>query len=722
MQTARAQQIIIPHVTTTDDNVRWFSAVGCVIYRPDEAEVFVGGTLIGTFGAKDVGLRNLLLVGLAKDPRIQKGALAAAFGLGAERLRRIRKDVEALGIKALPTKAQGGRQSIVTAALRARFEALFAAGMSAQAAFETMGLTTRLSYRTLCRLRQQWAAQAQSITRAQQLDLEVEAAQRVDDATAGGAASTSGASLDDAPRDDVALGEGAPTSGRHVQHLGSWLLLAMTHALGLHAAIIERSSKDRSFRQRLRIVIDSVIIALGIGERSVEGVRRLDTPTSGIVLRAAHVPSASWTRRVLKEHVADASSFWTHAAMMQLYLEREREADDAAVFYVDNHMRPYTGKHTLRKTWRMQDKRVRAGNTDYYVHDEDGRPVFRFNVASHDALTLWLSPVTAMLRAALGESQRILVAFDRAGAFAQQLAQLRDTGFECVTYERRPYPLLSAAAFTDQLVVDGETIGLHESRAKNLRHGRGRVRRIALRMPDGRQVNLLAVSTEPAARLIEIMMGRWVQENGFKHGNTRWGINQLDGRKVEPYPPQTLIPNPARRRLDRALRLARHREGEARRLLATLEPTHPRWARLERYLNEALDEQRTLEALRPSVPKIAPLDETELKDTLVRHSGDYKTLLDTIRIACANAEGELAAILAPRLREPAEAKKVLANLFAAPGDVRVNATSITVTLSPAANRDESNAIAALLDALCRQKLTLPDDPQARPLRFRSHLS
>lgn len=77
---------------------------------------------------------------------------------------------------------------------------------------------------------------------------------------------------------------------------------------------------------------------------------------------------------------------------------------------------------------------------------------------------------------------------------------------------------------------------------------------------------------------------------------------------------------------------------------------------------------------------------------------DHKTLLDTIHIACANAESELAAILAPRLREPAEANKVLAHLFAAQGAVRVNGASITVILSPAANANESVAIAALQDA------------------------
>jgi len=44
---------------------------------------------------------------------------------------------------------------------------------------------------------------------------------------------------------------------------------------------------------------------------------------------------------------------------------------------------------------------------------------------------------------------------------------------------------------------DGEVIGAHESRHKNLGKGRGRVRRIALLMADGYQVNLLAANLKP---------------------------------------------------------------------------------------------------------------------------------------------------------------------------------------------------------------------------------
>ena len=66
---------------------------------------------------------------------------------------------------------------------------------------------------------------------------------------------------------------------------------------------------------------------------------------------------------------------------------------DVAVFYVDNHLRPYTGKETIRKGWRMQDKRVRPGVTDVYVHDETGNPVLRLADATNSSLTTWLSSV-----------------------------------------------------------------------------------------------------------------------------------------------------------------------------------------------------------------------------------------------------------------------------------------------------------------------------------------
>ena len=93
--------------------------------------------------------------------------------------------------------------------------------------------------------------------------------------------------------------------------------------------------------------------------------------------------------------------------------------------------------------------------------------------------------------------------------------------------------------------------------------------------------------------------------------------------------------------------------------------------------------------------------------------------LDSVRIACANVESDLAATLAEAMMLPAEAKKLLANVLRSQGHVVAGQSVITVRLAPAANRIEREAIALLLARCNRQKLTLPGDATNRPLRFQS---
>jgi hypothetical protein len=536
----------------------------------------------------------------------------------------------------------------------------------------------------------------------------------------------------DAADEDKGTGiviEGAqPQGGRFVQHLGAWLMLAMLVTMGLYGRVEkERSHEEREGRQprasTVRVALDALIVALALGQRCIEGVRRLQTSTATKLLRASAAPTASWVRRVLGLLAAQDGATRIALATAGAHVRAAQAAtgvEAPVVFYLDNHVRPYTGKHVVRKGWRMQDRRARPGITDCYVHDQYGSPVFRIDSPGHESLTSMIPRATMLLRAGLGPGERILVAFDRGGAFPTQLAELRDEGFEFVTYERRPFAKLPKRAFTEKLTfAKNDVVHWCEAPDKNLGEGRGRVRRIAVRDHDGRQINLIAISDAPAEWLIRVMRGRWRQENGFKHGVERWGQNQLDSRTVHPCNPETTIPNPARRRLDRDLRLARTREGEARRRLALLAEHAPGRAAHERDLEQAQATQAKLVALRTDVPTHARLAETDLARKLVSHCPDFKLLVDAVRAACYNAETDLAARLAPHMKRPDEAKKLLANVFASPGEVRVYATGITVALDCAANAGEHAAIAALLEEITAAKLTLPGDPARRPLTFRA---
>jgi hypothetical protein len=706
--------MMLPEIDSVPQkDVHWFAGWACVERGADgRCRVYVGGRLIGEFGPRERAIRNTLVLGLSLERAFRKGKLAEAFGITDEHLRRIRRRYEAQGEAGIPRRGPGGSAPKADAKLRERLSRQFDEGLTA-AAVKRADRGLKISYATVLRVWHEWERSKVAATAAAAGDAPV---------AQGELFAPTVVAAPEPSQDAGDESKSAPVRGaRDVRHLGAWILLGLLEREGVYEAAHRECGGEDEW-PGVRLALDAVVAALALGQGCVEGVRRLEAPSAGILLRARAAPSESWVRRVLKRFVDDAHGARLMLHMMGRYLSAAAaETEQPAVYYVDNHLRRYTGQYTTRRGWRMQDKRVVPGCTDYFVHDEDGRAVFRFESPDHAPLTDWLSPIARVLRMGLGPKQRILVAFDRAGAYPAQLAALRDEGFEFVTYERRPYPLLATTAFTETIDLGDEKYGLHEERLRNLGRGRGRVRRIALLTPEGQQVNLLAASKESAPRLVGVMSGRWVQENAFKHGTERWGINQLDRRKVEHYPPETVIPNPARRRLDRALRLARVVEGEARRELARMTNRGPvRW-RWERILAEAIAEQERLEALRPSTPTHAPLAETELAGKLVYHPGEYKTLLDTLRIACANAESELAATLAPHLRRPREAKKALANLFAAPGRVRLAPGEVHVTLAPVGRDDELEAFPVLCAALNQWALVLPGDPKRRLLRFRSQL-
>ncbi len=115
-------------IATLLSNTRWFAPYGGVVERDGVKQVFVGGSLIGQFDPadRDRGPRNVLLVTLAKEPTMHLGHLAAAFEIGEEYRRQLRRLEETQGLAAVLKPAMGGHWRI-TDAKRAELHALFTA-------------------------------------------------------------------------------------------------------------------------------------------------------------------------------------------------------------------------------------------------------------------------------------------------------------------------------------------------------------------------------------------------------------------------------------------------------------------------------------------------------------------------------------------------------------------------------------------------------------------
>jgi hypothetical protein len=699
----------------------WFGHGGCVVEQHDDGTraVFVRGQLLGTYSEEDVAGRDVLIA-VVRDQG-ERGELARAFRVSEATVGRVVTRFNRGGFRAVADYGRHGGPAVRTPQLERRLIELFEKGLGPRAAHA--GVSKRASYGTVFAVYREW--RAKQVRRL----VEVPPAQpelllpTMDTQPAGEATTTPPAGLEakPAPTAEPPLEAAVPTGGALVQHAGAWLLLGMLRKLGFYDLVDEH--RGEVAMSSLRPAIDAAAIALTLGEGCVEGVRRLATPSADVLLRHTGGLSASWARRVLHDF-ADASSKEFTGAVATRLLSLAAGGESRVRLYVDNHLRPYTGKHTVRKGWHMQDKRAIPGTTDYYVHDEEGCPLWRMATTSHDSLCAWLKPVVEFVDLSLGEGVVPLLVFDRGGSFPETMAELRDAGAEFVTYERKPYPELGATEFKQSLTITLASQPRHpiriaytEAPQRNLRAGRGRVRRIALLTEDGAQVNLVAVSELPADELIRAQLARWgLQENQLKYGVERWGINHLDGRRVEDYPPDALVPNPERRRIDRLLKLSHTAEGEAWRKLVRADPDDPERAAYERDARAAMERQRDLMAIRARVPAVAPVSETPLAGKLRRHELGYKNVLDALRIALSNMESELAVLLARHVERPRQVRKLLATLLAAPGDVRLSSRGVTVRLMPAATDAERAAIRAFLRDATRLRLSLPGDPDHRRLR------
>jgi hypothetical protein len=758
----------------------YFSAQGCVLVDGERRLVFVGGTLVSSYDIGDKATRNAVLLKLSEDPKVHLGKLVDAFELSREQLRNLQKKYAKGGLPGVMEIKQGGRAQVVTPSLRRKLYELFDAGASINLAHAK--IKGRISRTMVARTRKRWHLERELEASAGAVETAEEAAspavQQLQLAPAHGSASDDTVEPEaSVPQTDIAavattapeacdlasttdmsvltdvvaglisgpsLHDTDEASSRlivdekkqYVQHAGAFIVLGLLQAFGLyrHAEALRKDAVDEGDVDRrylgktaLRVALDAALIALIIGQKCIEGVRRVATPSAKTLLRVlTAVPSESWVRSVLGRF-ANARGQTLHVATSFALIEQaQHEQDPRAWFYIDNHMRPYTGKQVVRKGWRMQDKRVRPGTSDYWIHDQDGRPLLRVNSPSHESMTERLRPIARLLREGLEHAgatrTKVALVFDRAGAFPSEMAALRDAGIEFVTYERGPYARLLTTEFDQTLTLADETFRYCEKHDKNLGRARGRVRRISLLTEDGDQFNIIGISDAGAEDMIKSLLARWaMQENQFKYGVERLGINQLDGRQVDVVPDDEILPNPALRRLLNARSIARKLEGEALRQLAHLPEGHKKRAHWQQELLRSQQLQREFEEQRPALPKNIRVGDSDLAGKLVRHRDDYKLTIDTLRILIANTVAELAAKLGPLLPRPAEAKKTLDNLLAAPAVIHATRNMMVVELAPAGTTRERAAFIELLRPINARKLSLPGDPARRSLRFKVQL-
>ena len=273
----------------------WFDARSCVVLGEGGIRrVFVGGGLVGSFGTKEYAERNVMLIALTEESTAHLGHVADAFAVSTETLRQLRGLAARGGIEAVTRRRRGGSAGRgLTARDRAKVVASFEKGATIESAWEQ--IRRRASRATVWRLKKEWDAHTLALAPAERV-VEIAPQMRLDDVLVAAAARAREAKDEPAASSEANAppteGDGATlplrsepvTSGRWVQHVGTWLMLAMVRHLGLYDAAREASA-DEDTREQLRIALDAFVCALALGEGCVAGVRRLMTPTGHALLR-----------------------------------------------------------------------------------------------------------------------------------------------------------------------------------------------------------------------------------------------------------------------------------------------------------------------------------------------------------------------------------------------------------------------------------------------------
>ena len=149
----------------------------------------------------------------------------------------------------------------------------------------------------------------------------------------------------------------------------------------------------------------------------------------------------------------------------------------SGVYYVDDHFVPYTGAKPVAKGWNNKRGRAERGRADTHVTAHDGRAVC-FVTGEPSGLTVTLPKALAELKKAAGPGARIMLGFDRGGAYPQVFTHCREQDVHWVTYRRAPLavpvmlPVITTITVRRQDPAD--RLGRGESPAQGLRRKPGR--------------------------------------------------------------------------------------------------------------------------------------------------------------------------------------------------------------------------------------------------------
>jgi len=217
------------------------------------------------------------------------------------------------------------------------------------------------------------------------------------------------------------------------------------------------------------------------------------------------------------------------------------------VFYIDGHFIPYYGKQNVHKGYSTQRRIAMKGHYQNWVNDVKGRPIFFYVnnsfVKFTDAIKESLKDAKKLMEEA-GISERLILVFDRGAFDGKFFKELDGMGIGFITWLKGKQTILGIDDFDLMLSYKskkGQDVSYKAKKGHiTINKYRSSVEAITIfdeaTQKQSTFINNLehvGIKNRSDSDKIELLDGRWAQENFFKEAKVKANIDHQMGYQFE---------------------------------------------------------------------------------------------------------------------------------------------------------------------------------------------
>ena len=469
--------------------------------------------------------------------------------------------------------------------------------------------------------------------------------------------------------------------------------------------------------------------------KSIEALRYYAPGEWGKLLGIDRAPEVRTLRVKLRTLAAQEKAFSWSSELCKEWMAEVPE--EAAVLYVDGHIRVYYGntKH-LPKHYIARERLCLSATADYWVNAMDGKPFFVVSQAVDPGMLQVLErdiiprlekdvpnqPSAEQLKAD-PLLHRFTVVFDREGYSPAFFAKMKAQRIACLTYHKYPGADWPKDEFfpTEVGLASGELTTIHLAERGTRLANLVWVREVRKLAESGHQTAVLSTDYKStAARLAPAMFARWSQENFFRYMRQSYNLDGLIDYGTDVVPDTTMVVNPAYRTLDGQ---ARKKIGVLNRKIAEfgavnlegeiepgkVEAFTQRKSALQESIASLQKDVDELKAQRKATKRHLPYKELPPEAQFDRLSTQSKHFIDTIKMIAYRAETAMAQILRQKMKRHDDARCLLRAIYSTEVDIVPDpqAKTLTIRLHPLANTSSDDAVRHLCTELNSTETLFP---------------